>query len=138
VVGFLKIVTNIQVLQRSGGQSRRMRGTTMKISLWCSAANQVGNDPIDCDSIPRHVLVAVCSTFVKNYQGIPRDLMPIQGESPYLRPMPPKSTRIQTYPKSLKCEKIAAKKRKLSIHFNPDNRKTISQLLIAKWDPSCQ
>ncbi|RZC61747.1 hypothetical protein C5167_023500 [Papaver somniferum] len=60
VVGFLKTVTNIQLLQRSGGQSRRMceitienlRGTTMKIALWGSAANQVGNDPIDCDSIP--------------------------------------------------------------------------------------
>ncbi|XP_026457272.1 uncharacterized protein LOC113357989 isoform X1 [Papaver somniferum] len=105
VVGFLKTVTNIQVLQRSGGQSSRMReitienlrGTTMKIARWGSAANQVGNDPIDCDSIPHPVLVVVCSTFVKNYQG----------ESPYLRPMPPESTRMQTYPKSLKCEKGA-------------------------------
>ncbi|XP_026456436.1 uncharacterized protein LOC113357289 [Papaver somniferum] len=77
VVGFLKTVTNIQLLRRSGGQSSRMReiaienlrGTTMKIALWGSAANQVGNDPIDCDSIPHPVLVVVCSTFVKNYQG---------------------------------------------------------------------
>lgn len=41
----------------------------MIIALWGSAVNQVGNDPIDCDSIPCPVLVAVCSTFVKNYQG---------------------------------------------------------------------
>ncbi|XP_026417625.1 replication protein A 70 kDa DNA-binding subunit C-like isoform X2 [Papaver somniferum] len=33
---------------------------------------------------------------------------------------------------------VAPKKGKLPIHFNPDNRKTISQLLTAKWDPSCQ
>ncbi|KAI3887453.1 hypothetical protein MKW92_030422 [Papaver armeniacum] len=33
--------------------------------------------------------------------------MSIQGESPYLRQMPPKYTRMQTYPKSLKCEKGA-------------------------------
>ncbi|KAI3856447.1 hypothetical protein MKW98_008899 [Papaver atlanticum] len=46
-----------------------LRGKTMKIALWGSAANQVGNDPIDCDSTPSPVLVAVCSTFVKNYQG---------------------------------------------------------------------
>ncbi|XP_026457610.1 uncharacterized protein LOC113358303 [Papaver somniferum] len=39
------------------------------IALWGSAANQVGNDPIDCDSTPCPVLVAVRSTFVKNYQG---------------------------------------------------------------------
>ncbi|RZC85958.1 hypothetical protein C5167_026645 [Papaver somniferum] len=47
----------------------RVRGSTMIIALWGSAVNQVGNDPIDCDSIPCPVLVAVCSTFVKNYQG---------------------------------------------------------------------
>ncbi|KAI3843583.1 hypothetical protein MKX03_022408, partial [Papaver bracteatum] len=77
VVGFLKTITNIQVLQRAGGQSIRMReitienvrGSTLKIALWGSATNQVGNDPIDCESIPCPVLVAVCSTFVKNYQG---------------------------------------------------------------------
>ncbi|KAI3987835.1 hypothetical protein MKX01_020949 [Papaver californicum] len=46
-----------------------LRGSTTKIALWGSAANQVGNDPIDCDSIPFPVLVAVCSTFLKNYQG---------------------------------------------------------------------
>ncbi|KAI3906345.1 hypothetical protein MKW98_013299, partial [Papaver atlanticum] len=77
VVGLLKTVTNIQVLQRSGGQSSRiheitienLKGSTMKIALWGSAANQVGNDPIDCDSTPCPVLVSVCSTFVKNYQG---------------------------------------------------------------------
>ncbi|KAI3899142.1 hypothetical protein MKW92_051486 [Papaver armeniacum] len=76
VVGFLKTATNIQLLQRFGGQSSRMReitienlkGTTMKIALWGSAANQVGNDPIDCESIPLPVLVVVCSTFVKYYQ----------------------------------------------------------------------
>ncbi|KAI3890450.1 hypothetical protein MKX03_024992 [Papaver bracteatum] len=50
-----------------------LRGTTMKIALWGSAANQVGSEPIDCDSVPRPVVFAVCSTFVKNYQGIPRD-----------------------------------------------------------------
>ncbi|KAI3942421.1 hypothetical protein MKW98_013073 [Papaver atlanticum] len=77
VVGFLKTVTNIQLLQRFGEQSCRMReitienlrGTTMKIALWGSATNQVGNDPIHYDSITRPVLVAGCSTFVKNYQG---------------------------------------------------------------------
>ncbi|KAI3861767.1 hypothetical protein MKX03_019560, partial [Papaver bracteatum] len=77
VVGFLKTITNIQVLHRAGGKTSRMReitienvrGSTMKIALWGSAANQVGNDPIDCESTPCPVLVAVCSTFVKNYQG---------------------------------------------------------------------
>ncbi|XP_026457290.1 uncharacterized protein LOC113358006 [Papaver somniferum] len=148
VVGFLKTVTNIQVLQRSGGQSSRMReitienlrGTTMKIARWGSAANQVGNDPTDCDSIPHPVLVVVRSTFVKNYQGritlsstnatkvytdadIP-EVIEMRERCPYARP--PRHITVPT------------KKGKLPIHFNPDNRKTISQLLTAKWDPSCQ
>ncbi|KAI3907741.1 hypothetical protein MKW98_008418 [Papaver atlanticum] len=46
-----------------------LRGSTMRIKLWGSATNQVWNDLIDCDSILGPVLVAVCSTFVKNYQG---------------------------------------------------------------------
>ncbi|XP_026434422.1 replication protein A 70 kDa DNA-binding subunit C-like isoform X1 [Papaver somniferum] len=151
VVGFLKTVTNIQVLQRSGGKLRRMReitienlrGTTMKIALWGSAANQVGNDPIDCDSVPRPVVVAVCSTFVKNYQANSgritlsltnatkvytdadiTEAVEMRERCPYARP--PRHIVIPT------------KQGKLPIHFNSDNRKTISQLLSVKWDPSCQ
>ncbi|KAI3858730.1 hypothetical protein MKX03_033683, partial [Papaver bracteatum] len=148
VVGFLKTVTNIQLLQRSGGQSSRMceitienlRGTTMKIALWGSAANQVGSEPIDCDSVPRPVVVAVCSTFVKNYQGritlsstnatkvyTDADIteaVDMRERCPYARP--PRHIVVPT------------KQGKLPVHFNPDNRKTISQLLSAKWDPSCQ
>ncbi|KAI3885048.1 hypothetical protein MKW98_002440, partial [Papaver atlanticum] len=93
VVGFLKTITNIHVLQRDGGQSSRMREIMIE---------NVGNDPIDCDSTPCPVLVVVCSTF--------------------------------TYLKSSKC---AQGKSTINI-FDPDNRKTISHLLTAKWDPSCQ
>ncbi|KAI3974338.1 hypothetical protein MKX01_031007, partial [Papaver californicum] len=76
VYGYLKTITNIQALHRAGGQSSRLceitlenlRGSTLKIALWGSAVNQVGNDPIDCDTVPGPVLVVVCSTFVKSYQ----------------------------------------------------------------------
>ncbi|KAI3830563.1 hypothetical protein MKX03_029215, partial [Papaver bracteatum] len=105
VVGFFKTVANIQVLQRSGGKSSRMREIG-------SAANQVGNDPIDCDSD-----APSCGCF----------------QSPHLRQMPPKSTLMP--PRHIV---IPTKQGKLPIHFNLDNRKTISQLLSAKWDPSCQ
>ncbi|KAI3970034.1 hypothetical protein MKW92_007346 [Papaver armeniacum] len=137
------------MLQRSGGKSSRMReiiienlrGTTMKIALWGSAANQVGNDPIDCDSIPRPVLVVVCSTFVKNYlesnsgritissknatkvcadADIP-EVVEMRERCPYARP-----SRHITVP---------IKKGKVPIHIDHD-RKTISQL--PKWDPTCQ
>ncbi|KAI3870432.1 hypothetical protein MKX03_012711 [Papaver bracteatum] len=36
-----------------------LRGTNVKIALWGSAANQVGNDPIDCESVPLPVLFVV-------------------------------------------------------------------------------
>ncbi|RZC56373.1 hypothetical protein C5167_015228 [Papaver somniferum] len=74
----LKDLTNIQVLQRASGQSSRMREIMIEngryyhvlTSLSLSSYNPfVGNDPIDCDSTPCPVLVAVRSTFVKNYQG---------------------------------------------------------------------
>ncbi|KAI3880334.1 hypothetical protein MKX03_011067, partial [Papaver bracteatum] len=92
VVGFLKTITNIQVLEWSSGQSSRMHEIT-----------------------------------IENLSMI------IQGKSPYLRKMPPKSTLMP--PLHIV---IPTKQGKLPIHFNPDNRKTISQLLSAKWDPSCQ
>ncbi|KAI3937669.1 hypothetical protein MKW98_028011 [Papaver atlanticum] len=33
---------------------------------------------------------------------------------------------------------VPIKKSKVPIHIDPGNRKTISQLLSAKWDPFCQ
>ncbi|XP_026457274.1 uncharacterized protein LOC113357989 isoform X2 [Papaver somniferum] len=155
VVGFLKTVTNIQVLQRSGGQSSRMReitienlrGTTMKIARWGSAANQVGNDPIDCDSIPHPVLVVYLLHFKK------KSLTPKHANSRRITLSSTNATRVYTdadipevvemrercpYARPPRSITVPAKKGKLPIHFNPDNRKTISQLLTAKWDPSCQ
>ncbi|KAI3854876.1 hypothetical protein MKW92_004097 [Papaver armeniacum] len=137
VVGFLKQSPTSRLLQRSGGQSSRM-GTTMKISLWGSAANQVGNDPIDCDSIPRPVLVFVCSTFVKNYQ---------ESNSGRITLPSTNATKVDMdvdIPKLLKCEKarpsrhitVLIKKGKvlyISIHDNEENN--ISGAL-AKWDPT--
>ncbi|KAI3987843.1 hypothetical protein MKX01_020957 [Papaver californicum] len=64
VYGYLKTITNIQVLHRAGGQSSRLHettlenllGTTLKIALWGSTVNQVGNDPIDCEHYSRPCL----------------------------------------------------------------------------------
>ncbi|KAI3909560.1 hypothetical protein MKW98_013977, partial [Papaver atlanticum] len=124
----------------AGGQSSRIReitienvmGSTMKIALWGSAANQVRNDPIDCDSTPWPVLVDVCSTFVKNYHGkvtlSSTNVTKVYNNvdiCPYARP--PLHIMVPT------------RKGKTTIHiFDSDNRKTISQLLTAKWDPSFQ
>ncbi|KAI3985876.1 hypothetical protein MKX01_026662 [Papaver californicum] len=77
VNGYLKNITNILFVHRSGGVPCRLRvltlenirGSTVQIALWGPAVDQVGNDPIDCYSIPSPVLVAVYSTLVRSYQG---------------------------------------------------------------------
>ncbi|KAI3990008.1 hypothetical protein MKX01_003711 [Papaver californicum] len=89
----------------------------MKIVLWGSAANQVGNDPIDCDSIPcpKITISSTNATKVYNNVDIP-EIIKMRARCPYARP-----PRHITLP---------IKKGKTPIHiFDPDNRKTISQLL---------
>ncbi|XP_026408763.1 replication protein A 70 kDa DNA-binding subunit C-like isoform X1 [Papaver somniferum] len=110
-------------------------GTTMKIALWGSAANQVGNDTMDCDSIPRPVLVVVCSTFVKNYQGR-ITLSSTNATKVYADADIPEVVEMRERPP--RDITVPIKKGKIPVHIYPDNRKTISQLLSAKWDLTCQ
>lgn len=42
--------------------------STLKINLWVLLLIR-SNDPVDAESNPGPVLIAACSTFVKNYQG---------------------------------------------------------------------
>ncbi|KAI3905091.1 hypothetical protein MKX01_017337 [Papaver californicum] len=117
VYGYLKTIINLQFVLLSGGASCRQYqvktiyrlGSTIQIALWGSAVNQVGNDPIDCDSISGRVLVGIRSPF---HQQMLQD--------------PPCHITVP-------MEKV-----KVPAHvIDSDNRKTIFQLTSAKWDPIC-
>ncbi|KAI3905051.1 hypothetical protein MKX01_017297 [Papaver californicum] len=62
----IQLTAIVQSVQMSDGQPSRIREITVENVRYTNIfhlANQVGNEPIDCDSVPCPVLVAVCSTF---------------------------------------------------------------------------
>ncbi|KAI3983978.1 hypothetical protein MKX01_035105 [Papaver californicum] len=133
---FLKTISNVHNGQRLGGQPSRMqkitvenvRGSTLKITLWGSVANQVGNEPIDCDFVPCHVLVAVYSTFVKNYQASSFIFLTYDLNE-YFREITLSSTNATKVYCNIDLPEIKVLP---NISFSEhENRKNISQLLIS-------
>ncbi|KAI3905350.1 hypothetical protein MKX01_040041 [Papaver californicum] len=79
------------------GENASMDLCVLKIALWGSTTYQVGGDPITADSDPSPVVIAVCSTFVKNYQ--------VWQENHPLLQCNPECTPTSAYLQSVKYEK---------------------------------
>ncbi|KAI3951344.1 hypothetical protein MKW92_031042 [Papaver armeniacum] len=59
VIGYLRAYTSIRSFQRS----------TINIALWGNACKEVENNPVCKTYKLNPILLGVCSTYVKNYQG---------------------------------------------------------------------
>ncbi|KAI3906178.1 hypothetical protein MKW92_044387 [Papaver armeniacum] len=78
VIGYLRAYTSIRSFRRASGQSNLMReitlenlrGSTINIALWGNACKEVENNPAFTTYKHNPILLGVCSTYVKNYQGI--------------------------------------------------------------------
>ncbi|KAI3940317.1 hypothetical protein MKW92_004147 [Papaver armeniacum] len=59
VIGYLRAYTSIRRFQRS----------TINIALWGNACKEVENNPVCTTDKLNPILLGVCSTYLKNYQG---------------------------------------------------------------------
>ncbi|KAI3919226.1 hypothetical protein MKW92_012794 [Papaver armeniacum] len=157
VVGVLTSHTTLQEIKRANGQRSIMRditlqnlsGVNVKITLWGDATSELSRNLDQHGIEPAPVIVVVTGCYVKKYLGF-RVICLFTGkltlsstnstevyfnmELPEVvdmrqrccRPTPPRQITLPT--------KRGASTPALLLF---DNRKTISELLVAKWDVGC-